>query len=43
MTKHIIKNCPAYKGYCTNEFRYGQCLEISDCPLKQIVELCKKD
>lgn len=39
--KYTIKNCPAYKGYCTNEFRYGQCSEISDCLLKRIVDKCK--
>ena len=43
MKKYVVKNCPAYKGYCTNEFRYGQCLEISDCLIKQIIEKCKKE
>ena len=42
MKKYVVKNCPAYKGYCTNEFRYGQCLEISDCLIKQIIEICKE-
>lgn len=41
MKKYIIKNCPAYKGCCTNEFRQGLCSDISDCLLKRIVELCK--
>lgn len=46
--KYIIKNCPAYaKGItmfdCTYEYTTQIfCKEITNCPLKQIVEKCKK-
>ena len=35
--KYIIKNCPATGAGCCGD----TCPEITDCPLKQIVELCK--
>jgi len=45
MNKYIIKNCPAYcylGEECHNEEdRYGSsCCEVTDCVVKQIVELC---
>ena len=53
MSKMIIFNCPAYKGFTkdildwldnTNCGQYGgqvPCQSCTDCVLKQIVELCK--
>lgn len=38
MNKYIVKNCPATGAGCCGD----TCPEITDCPLKQIVELCKK-
>ena len=38
MSKYIVKNCPAMGAGCCGD----TCPEITDCPLKQIVELCKK-
>ena len=37
--KYIIKNCPATGAGCCGD----TCSEITDCPLKQIVEKCKID
>ena len=43
-----IKNCPAYNktesigiGTCLDKFEL-KCKDVSDCLIKQIVELCKK-
>jgi hypothetical protein len=46
MTKYIIKNCPALRGWVCNEQFIKQdkmidCQDCTDCLLKQIVELCK--
>lgn len=46
MSKYIIKNCPAYcylgKECHSGEGQYGaSCCEVTDCKIKQIVELCK--
>lgn len=47
MKTYIIKNCPCYdKEYeeCLNTPRdtYKNCIDISDCLLKQINEICKR-
>jgi hypothetical protein len=43
MSKYIIKNCPTLMG---NRLCYGktikQCVDCTDCILKQIVKKCKK-
>lgn len=39
MSKYIIKNCPATGAGCCGD----TCPGITDCPLKQIVELCKEE
>ena len=42
MTKFIVKNCSEYTkilGYCANANEY--CSDIADCPIKQVVEMCK--
>lgn len=51
MSKYIIKNCPAFIDFdeqsltenkCNAHGKYnGDCCNISDCVLKQIVELAK--
>ena len=46
--KYVIRNCPAYcylgKECHNEESQYGaSCCEITDCPLKQIVEKCKAE
>jgi len=41
MKKFIVKNCPAFKKYCTNEFKYGICQNISKCIIKQTINHCK--
>ena len=42
--KYIIKNCPCYfnqpEANCWAD-QLSWCENITDCPLKQIVELCK--
>ena len=42
--KYIIKNCPTLMG---NRLCYSkeikQCADCTDCPLKQIVELCEEE
>lgn len=38
MSKYVIKNCPATGAGCCGD----TCPEITDCPLKQIVEICKR-
>ncbi len=43
---YIVKNCPAYKD--NDYFSCGYdimkpCQDCTDCVLKQIVELCKKE
>ena len=41
MSKYIIKNCPAIQqGTCE---KYGMCQDCTDCVMKQIVEMCKKE
>ena len=44
MTKYIILNCPCYYEKCLDTPRdvYKNCVDITDCPLKQIVEKCKR-
>lgn len=45
MSKYIIKNCECkVKGkttLCVRDLPYKKCENITDCKLKQIVELCK--
>lgn len=54
MTKYIAKNCFGlndvldaetkeiiYKDYCINANEY--CSDITDCPIKQVVEMCKQE
>lgn len=45
MSKYIIKNCPArYRGYRSDYeccSKIDPCEEVTDCPIKQIVEICK--
>ena len=54
MTKYIVKNCFSLDGvldaktkeiihedYCINANEY--CSKITDCPIKQVVELCKDE
>lgn len=45
MSKYIIKNCPACylcsNKYICDENNDKYCKDITDCVLKQIVELCK--
>lgn len=43
MTKYIIKNCPAYLGADCTGFCNGGCKDCTDCVMKQIVELCRKE
>lgn len=50
MSKHryTIKNCPALRGWVCNELFIKQdimidCKDCTDCVMKQIVELCKKE
>lgn len=48
MTKYIVKNCPAYiiNGHCAlngewdSPFDEVPCKDRTDCPIKQVVELC---
>lgn len=47
--KYIIKNCPSYNktlglgiGSCLDRYKL-HCKSISDCPLKQIAELCRDE
>lgn len=48
-SKYKIKNCPAMYGceYCIYKFGLyagkRNCKDISDCPLKQIVEECREE
>ncbi len=45
MTKYIVKNCPAY-GVTTPTscaLTSDDSCEFTDCPIKQVVELCKKE
>ena len=43
MTKYIVKNCPCYElGKCNNEHIGDEyCQDRTDCPIKQVVEMCK--
>lgn len=45
MSKYIIKNCECkVKGkttLCVRDIPYKKCENITDCVMKQIVELCK--
>lgn len=45
--KYIIKNCECkVKGkttLCVRDIPYKKCENITDCKLKQIVELCKEE
>lgn len=54
MTKYIVKNCPSlydaldvytsktvYKNQCLN--KNCACKDRTDCPIKQVVEMCKKE
>lgn len=44
MTNYIIKNCPCYElSICNYEYTEQKyCVYCTDCPIKQVVELCKK-
>ena len=50
MTKYIVKNCPAYiiNGHCAlngerdSPFEEIPCKDHTDCPIKQVVDKCKK-
>lgn len=50
MTKHIVKNCPAYiiNGQCAmngehdSPFEPVPCKDRTDCPIKQVVDECKR-
>ena len=41
--KYIIKNCPALQQtyYCNTH--HSKCQDCTNCVMKQIVELCKRD
>ena len=45
MSKYVIKNCECkVKGkttLCVRDIPYKKCENITDCKLKQIVDLCK--
>lgn len=47
MTKYIVKNCPAYiYGSCQSvnvdfKINFECCIKNTDCPIKQVVEMCK--
>lgn len=43
MTKYIVKNCPCYEwGGCHYEHvEHECCSKNADCPIKQVVEMCK--
>lgn len=46
MVKYIIRNCPAnYPVLGKNECLCGdtECQDCTDCIMKQIVDLCKKE
>lgn len=39
--KYIIKNCPAINDrLCKLEYDLTHCVDVSDCIIKQIIELC---
>ena len=41
--KYIIKNCPLYiqdTEECAEYFDFRMCKDVTDCPLKRIVERC---
>ena len=50
MAKYIVKNCPAYiiNGHCAlngerdSPFEEIPCKNRTDCPIKQVVEMCKE-
>ena len=47
MSKYVIKNCECkVKGkttLCIRDIPYKKCENITDCKLKQIVELCREE
>lgn len=45
MSKYIIRNCPCYEfGFCTSHhIKVRGCIGCTDCVMKQIVELCKRE
>ena len=47
MDKYVIRNCPACY-LCSNKYVFDEnndkyCKDITDCVMKQIVELCKEE
>lgn len=44
MTKYIVKNCTSYHwGGCYYDgAKFEYCSKNDDCPIKQVVELCKQ-
>lgn len=44
MTKYIVKNCTSYHwGGCYYDgAKFECCSKNADCPIKQVVELCKQ-
>lgn len=47
MDKYVIRNCPACylcsNKYVCDENNDKYCKDITDCVMKQIVELCKEE
>lgn len=45
MTKYIVKNCTSYHwGGCYYDgAKFECCSKNADCPIKQVVELCKQE
>lgn len=45
MTKYIVKNCTSYHwGGCYYDgAKFECCSKNDDCPIKQVVEMCKQE
>lgn len=48
MTKYIVKNCPCLEDHTQNCWDSHipneiSCKDRTDCPIKQVVEMCKKE
>lgn len=45
MTKYIVKNCTSYHwGGCYYDgAKFEYCSKNDDCPIKQVVEMCKQE
>lgn len=45
MTKYIVKNCPSIDVKCGCSYfdkDYSLCQNITNCPIKQVVDECKR-